>query len=183
MKVLTILAPGFEDLEALGTVALLRRAGMAVYLCSSDNTEKVTGKYNITVSSDILLKDVNVEDYDLLFIPGGMPGVDNLYENENVRQLVEQFNAKDKDFAAICAAPSILGRMGLLKDKDYTCFPGFEEFAQDGNYTGNNVTLAPKIITGKAAGSVHDFALAIIERYLGKEKMEEVKQDIYYNHQ
>lgn len=180
MKVLTILAPGFEDLEALGTVALLRRAGMTVDLCSVENQDQVSGKYEITVQCDVKLKDVSVDAYDLLFIPGGMPGVDNLYANEDVRKLVETFNEKNKDFAAICAAPSILGRMGLLKDTTYTCFPGFEAFGKDGEYTGESVESAPRMITGKAAGSVHDFALAIIERYLGKEKMEQIQQDIFY---
>lgn len=180
MKVLTLLAPGFEDLEALGTVALLRRAGMDVVLCSANNTERVSGKYNITVTCDLKMEDVLVDDYDLLFLPGGMPGVDNLYNNKRVREIIDEFWKKDKDFAAICAAPSILGRMGILKDKNYTCFPGFEKYAQDGRYTGTSVTTSEKVITGKAAGSVHDFALAIIERYLGKEKKEQVKQSIYY---
>lgn len=139
MRVLTILAPGFEDLEALGTVALLRRAGMTVDLCSVENKDHVSGKYQITVQADVKLKDVSVDDYDLLLIPGGMPGVDNLYVNEQVRQLVQDFANKDKDFAAICAAPSILGRMGLLKDVTYTCFPGFEEYGKAGKYTGESV--------------------------------------------
>lgn len=181
MKVLTLLATGFEELEAIGTITLLRRAGLGVDLCSVTNEDQVAGKYHTVVNVDIKIEDVEVDRYDLLFIPGGMPGVDNLYATPEVLEVVEKFHQQDKDFAAICAGPSVLGRLGLLKGREYTCFPGFEAFGKDGEYKGTSVVETEKLITGRAAGSVHDFAFAIIKRYLGEEKMEAVKTSICYD--
>lgn len=180
MRIVTLLATGFEDLEALGTVALLRRAGLKVDLCSTEESNWVQGRYQVQVKCDVQLTNVHVNNYDLVFIPGGMPGVDNLYNNKYVLELLKQFDKDEKEIAAICAGPSILGRLGLLKDRSFTVFPGFEQYGEGGKHVDESVVVSGRIITAKAAGNVHAFALAIIEKLLGKEKAHEVSESIYY---
>ena len=179
LKGIALLATGFEDLEAFGTIALLRRAGIEIDLSSTNN--QVTGKYGLTVNSDVTLDQVSFKDYQFLFLPGGMPGVNNLYQEEQVINLIKDFSKNNKLITAICAAPSILGKMGLLKDEPFTCYPGFEKDCIGGNYRDVPVIVSEHMITGRAAGSVHDFALAIIERIKGQEVMKQVKEAIFFD--
>ncbi|MDF2700073.1 MAG: hypothetical protein K0Q49_1629 [Haloplasmataceae bacterium] len=180
MKVLALLASGFEDLEAFGTIALLRRAKIEVTLCSVENKYQVTGKYGLNVNVDIKIKDINKPDYDVLFLPGGMPGVDHLLLEEKVLELVEFFMKENKIVAAICAAPSILGRLGLLKAKSFTCFPGFESFGVDGCYENVPVKVDGNLITGRAAGSVIEFSAAIIAKVSSEETSKDVLEQICF---
>lgn len=180
MKILALLAPGFEDLEALGTIALLRRAKLEVDVCSVENTKTITGKYNITVKADVKLKKVNPDLYEGLFLPGGMPGVENLFKVDKVKELVKYFVEKDKVLACICAAPTIPGRLGLLAGKNYTCFPGCEDDCKDGIHHDVNAITDGNIITGRAAGAVHDFAYEIIKKFKGEEFATEVMNHICY---
>ncbi len=179
MKVLTLIATGYEDLEAIGTIALLRRAKIDVDVCSVENLRHVLGHYGVNVEVDILLNDIDTSEYDALFLPGGMPGVDNLFKEELVHELVKHFSAH-KILACICAAPSIPGRLGLLKDKKFTCYPGFEDYCQGGIYQSEQVVVDNNLITGKAAGCVHEFAFAIIAKLKGVHMAEKIKTSIYY---
>ncbi|NLG82943.1 MAG: DJ-1/PfpI family protein [Bacilli bacterium] len=180
MRILALLAPGFEDLEALGTIALLRRGKLEVDVCSVENTKTVIGKYNITVKADVKLKKVNPDLYDGLFLPGGMPGVENLFKVDRVKELVQYFVENDKVLACICAAPTIPGRLGLLAGKSYTCFPGCETECKDGIHHDVSAITDGNIITGKAAGAVHDFAYEIIKKFKGEEFANQVMSNIYY---
>ena len=167
----------FEELEAVGTIALLRRAGLAVDVCSMKGKE-ATGRFDLTLSHLLHFHDVPMEDYDALFLPGG-PHYATLEKSEIVTQTIRSFIDQEKLICAICAAPTILGRMGLLKGKRYTCFTSMnEDFG--GTYVDAYCVQDGNIITGRSAAAVIDFAFLIITQLLGEEKAQKVKQSIYY---
>lgn len=175
-KVLCIMSDRFEELEAVGTIALLRRAGIAVTVCSLHGNQ-ATGRFDITLSDLASMKEATV-DYDALFLPGG-PHYKELSENTAVQEIILAFNDQQKYICAICAAPTVLGHMGLLKNRKYTCFTSMnEDFG--GTYMDQYTALDANIITGRSAAAVIDFAFVIIEQLLGKETCEEVKNSIYY---
>lgn len=176
-NVLCILTDGFEELEAIGTIALLRRAGINIDVFAIDANE-ATGRFQISLQN---LKDVSTLDihkYDMLFLPGG-PHYQALEANQDVMRVLDTFMKEEKPVAAICAAPTILGRKGYLKGKHYTCFTSMnDEFG--GTYVDTYTITDGNIITGRSAAAVIDFAFAMIEMIAGKEKTEEIKRSIYY---
>lgn len=176
-KVLCILTNGFEELEAVGTIALLRRAGIQIDIHAIDDTQ-ACGRFNLMISNLFNLKDVNLEDYDALFLPGG-PHYAKLESNEDVLNIIDIFMKADKFVSAICAAPTILGHRGYLKGKNYTCFTSMDEDF-GGTYVDQYAVRDGKIITGRSAAAVIDFAFEIISALLGEEKANEVKKSIYY---
>ena len=180
MKILALLASGFEDLEAFGTIALLRRAEIEVDICSVENKTQMISKYGVRVEADVLINQICSPDYDVLFLPGGNPGVENLFEVEKVKLLVEYFMKSDKIVACICAAPSILGRLGLLGDKIYTCFPGYEKLCVNGNYQDASVQVDGNLITGRAVGNIFEFTQALITKLKGKEFSQIIMDSIYF---
>lgn len=176
MKVLTILDNGFEELEAIGTITLLKRAGILVDIATFNKTEQ-SGSHDLTLSNIKDFNDINPDEYDLLFIPGGRH-YQALSKNKVVLNLILKY-ASMKKIAAICAAPTILGHLGLLKGVNYTCFTSLnEDFG--GNYTNTYAVKDKNIITGKSAAAVIEFAFLIIEELLGEEKAEAIKNQIYY---
>lgn len=178
MKVMCILTDGFEELEAVGAIALLRRAGISIDVFAMNN-EAATGRFEITLSNLKALNDAVISDYDMLFLPGG-PHYQKLEANKEVKDILASFiGDKNKYVAAICAAPTILGRLGYLKGKKYTCFTSMnDDFG--GTYVDTYTVRDGNLITGRSAAAVIDFAFAIIEALEGKEKAEEVKASIYY---
>ena len=177
MKVLCILTNGFEELEAVGTIALLRRAGITIDIYAIDDVQ-ACGRFNLMISQLNNLNDVNVNDYDALFLPGG-PHYAKLEANETVLNIIDIFMKANKCVSAICAAPTILGHRGYLKGKNYTCFTSMnEDFG--GTYVDTYAVRDGNIITGKSAAAVIDFAFEIIAYLLGEEKANEVKKAIYY---
>lgn len=177
MKVLCILTNGFEELEAVGTIALLRRAGIQIDVHAIDDNQ-ACGRFDLMISQLHNLKDVKVEDYDALFLPGG-PHYAKLEANEDVLSIIDVFMNANKCVSAICAAPTILGRRGYLKDKNYTCFTSMnEDFG--GTYIDQYAVRDGNIITGRSAAAVIDFAFEIISYLLGEEASQKVKQSIYY---
>lgn len=176
-QVLCVMSDQFEELEAVGTIALLRRAGIGVDVCSMKGNA-ATGRFDLTLSHLFNFHDINPDDYDALFLPGG-PHYVALEKSEPLRQTIQSFASQGKLICAICAAPTILGRMGLLKGKRYTCFTSMnEDFG--GTYVDAYCTQDGNIITGRSAAAVIDFAFLIIERLSGEDKAQEVKQSIYY---
>ena len=177
MKVLCILTDGFEDIEAIGTIAILRRAQIEVDVYALDATE-ATGRYNTHIVDLKNSKELDSSSYDLLFIPGG-PHYVKLEASDFVKNLILEFDAKNKYIATICAGPTILGHLGLLKNRNYTCFTSMnEDFG--GHYLDRYAVRDGKIITGKSAAAVIDFASKIIEVTEGKAKAEAVKNSIFY---
>lgn len=177
MNVMCILTDGFEELEAVGTIALLRRTGIRIDVYAIDHTA-ATGRFDITISNLADVKDVNTADYDMLFLPGG-PHYQKLEADERVLSILKDFMNQGKLVSAICAAPTILGRQGYLKGRKYTCFTSMnEDFG--GTYVDQYAVIDGTIITGRSAAAVIDFAFAIIEKLEGRKKAEEVKASIYY---
>lgn len=181
MRLLCLLSDGFEDLEAVGTGALLRRAGISVDYATvyGDNLKAVKGSQGTMVMPDRNMKEVNVEDYDGLFVPGG-PHAKRLREDANVLSLIRKFHEANKWMFAICAAPSVFGRAGIMDGVCYISFPGTESYLPDSTRMPDSVVRDGKIITGKGAGVVVEFALAIIEALLGEDKACDVKHRIQY---
>lgn len=169
-------ADGFEEIEAFTSVDVMRRAGLNVEMVSVTPDEIVTGAHEVPVLCDKNIANCDFCDADLLLLPGGMPGAATLEKCPELRKQVQRFVEEDKPIAAICAAPMILGKMGFLKGKKATCYPGFEQYLEGAECTGAPVEKDGNIITGKGPGAAMEFALAVVERLLGKEKVEELKE-------
>lgn len=169
-------ADGFEELEALAPVDVLRRAGIEVRMVGVTG-EMVRGRSGIEVKTEITPKEVDLADAEMLVLPGG-GGYVNLENSETVIKLVRDAYAAGRYVAAICAAPSILGRMGLLRGRKATCFPGFESALEGATYTGDPVCVDGKIITARGPGVAVDFALSLIEALRGKETATKIRAEM-----
>lgn len=177
MKILMVVTDGFEDIEAVGTLAILRRAQLDVTFAAIDNTHAL-GRYGVNITDLVNLKDVNIDEYDMLIIPGG-PEYIAEEKNPEFLKMVVNFASHGKYIAAICAGPTILGHLGLLKGKKYTCFTSMnEDFG--GTYVDQYAVVDGKFITGRSAAAVIDFGFAIVETLCGKEYAQKVKDSIYY---
>ena len=177
-KVALFLAKGFEEIEALGTVDILRRAQIDVVTVSITDYNVVTGAHNIPVTADKTFNDTDFTNFDMLILPGGMPGAKNLNEQEDLKNLILDFNSKGKLIAAICAAPLVLGGLDLLDGKRATCYPGFENELKGAIITGETIVVDGKITTGKGPGYVFDFGLRIVEQLLGLKARREVQNGL-----
>lgn len=177
-KVALFLADGFEEIEALGTIDILRRAQIPVQTVSITDNKNVTGAHNITVLADIVFSELDFSDVDALVLPGGMPGAKNLNEHEALKKQVKLFAEKGKNVAAICAAPMVLGGLGLLEGKKATTYPGFEPELIGAIATGEKVVVADNIITGKGPAFVFDFALQLVETIAGIGVRKEVQEGL-----
>ena len=160
------LADGFEEAEALVTVDILRRAGYKVTTVGIDKKE-ITGAHGIRVTADIKTGEYAPIDLEGVVLPGGMPGTLNLGANKTVCEAAKNAYIRDKVVAAICAAPSVLGKLGLLKGKAATCYPGFEAELTGARYVNAPTVTDGNIITAKGAGAVFEFGFAIIDRISG----------------
>jgi len=173
-----MLAPGFEEVEALTPLDYLRRVGQEVKLVGV-SSQIVTGAHGITVHCDTVVEELDTLP-DLLILPGGMPGTRNLERNAYVAKQIEACYWGEKMIAAICAAPSILGHMSLLEGKKATCYPGFESELQGAEVLPDPVVRDGRIITAKGAGVDNQFAFAIVEALCGKEEAETLKAAIQW---
>ncbi len=179
--VFVFLADGFEEIEALATVDVLRRAGVQVTTVSINHTEVVTGAHGIPVLADVMFEQAEYADADMLVLPGGMPGAANLDAHEGVCAALKAQAASGKWLAAICAAPMVLGHLGLLAGKKATCYPGFEGDLAGATYTAAPVEKDGNIITGKGPAVVLPFAYALAETLVGEEVVAQVKSGMLYN--
>lgn len=163
MQTAILLAPGFEEIEALATADILRRAGLQVLLAAvtDDQSLNVTGAHHITVACDVLADDLQPETLSAAILPGGLPGATNLAADRTVLALVQHVHDHGHIAAAICAAPIALKAAGLLPGRPYTCYPGFEQEIGDG-YTAAPVQTDRNLITGRGPGATPDFAFAIL---------------------
>ncbi|WP_373810992.1 DJ-1 family glyoxalase III [Porphyromonas macacae] len=175
-KAFIFLAPGFEETEAIGTIDVLKRGGVDIKIVSVTGDTFVESAHGVGIKADIYLPDVKVEEADALILPGGMPGAENLKKDMTVRSLVDAMYAKGGLVAAICAAPMVLGDLGLLKNKKATCYPGFESEMTGAVATGQPVEQDGNIITGKGPAFAYRFGLAILTYLRGNDVAEEVAQ-------
>lgn len=178
--VYVFLADGFEEVEALTPIDLLRRAGVTVQTVGVTG-KTVTGSHGVPMVADLLPEAVDLKQADMIVLPGGMPGTKNLYASDVVRAAVTEMIETDRYVAAICAAPSIiLGGMGVLQGKRATCYPGMED-----GMTGAQAQPLPcvqdgKIITGRGAGAAFDFALTLCAALVGQEKADQIADAVCY---
>ncbi|QLY40327.1 DJ-1/PfpI family protein [Hujiaoplasma nucleasis] len=179
MKLACLLADGFEDVEALATSALLRRAKFTVDFYSVYNQEKVTGAYHTVVTDLLKIKDLNPDDYDGLLIPGGRAAF-KIRDEQSVKDIARAFHQKDKWMFAICAAPTVFGLLGLLDGKKYISFPGTEKEMGQAIRVNEKAVRDEQFITGRSAGSVYDFVFKIIETIQGPDALQKFKENIVY---
>ena len=174
--IFVFLAEGFEEIEALTPVDVLRRAGLSVQTVSIMDEQMVTGAHGVPVLADTMFAEIQPEDAEMILLPGGLPGATNLDAHDGLSRMILDFAATEKPLAAICAAPLVLGNRGLLQGKRATCYPGFETYLQGAEYTAALVEKDGNIITGKGPGAAMEFAFAIVEKYCGIDKVNELKQ-------
>ena len=180
-KVYAFLADGLEEVECLAVVDVLRRSGVEVTLVSVTGDRKVTDSHGIELGTDALFEDVDPDVADVLFLPGGMPGTNNLKAHMGLRAAVECANKQGRRIAAICAAPSILGSMGLLKGRTATCYPGFEDQLTGVSYTSQGVVTDGNITTGRGLGFALDMGLELIRLLQGPQQAQKIAAAIQYN--
>ena len=171
---------GYEEIEALTAVDILRRAALPVKMVSITQEREVTGSHQITVKMDAVLSEVNFDHVEMIVLPGGMPGTKNLEACEALMEQVDAFVKADRPVSAICAAPSILGHRGHLKGKKACCFPSFEEHLEGAEVLSEPSVISGNITTGRGMGAAIPFALSILERYQGKEAADNMAETIIY---
>ena len=161
-------ANGFEEVEAIATLDVIRRAGIDIKSVGV-NGKEITGSHNITVKCDITTDDVSFDGLNGIILPGGMPGTTNLSADKTVNDYIDYCNEKGLLICAICAAPIILGRKGLLEGKEAICFPGFEEELSGAIISDKFVCKSNNVITAKGMGSAINFGLEIVAYFKGNE--------------
>lgn len=172
------LANGFEEIEALTAVDILRRAGIDVQTVSVSG-KKVKGAHNIVVIPDKLARHLRyTDDIEGIILPGGMPGASELDHSKIVKAAVQYCNSMKLPIAAICAAPMILGHLGVLRGKNATCYPTFESELTGATVQNAKVVVDDNIITGRGPGCSAEFALALVEKISGKETAEKIAESM-----
>jgi len=177
MKALIILADGFEEIEAVAPIDLMKRAGIGVVIAGLGKKE-ICGSHGIKIVADEIFDKSN-DNFDAVILPGG-PGHQNLMNDGGVLELVKNFYKSNKLCCAICAAPKVFDKAGILANKNYTCFPSVEKEIKNGNYLDEAFVLDKNIITSKAAGTSIDFSFAVIKELLGEAAAMSVIDKIYY---
>lgn len=180
IKAAVFFATGFEEVEALTVVDLLRRASFDVSMVSISNEPYVTGSHNITIKADQALTDVDFDSLDLFVLPGGMPGTTNLGQCELLCKELVKASMAGKVISAICAAPTVLGQLGILQGKKACCYPGMEGELPFAKPTTLPVTKDANIITSRGVGTAIAFALALVEEFNGKEASDALASTIVY---
>ncbi len=179
-KVGVLIAPGFEEVEAVTPIDLLRRAGINVVVIGIGGI-KIRGSHNIEISCDSIINSNGFEDLDGVVIPGGMPGAQNISESENAMNLIKNMNSKNGLIAAICASPGVvLGNTGILDGKKFTCYPGFEDRVSRGVHLLDRVVHTDNIITSMGPGTAMEFSLEIIRYFLGSEKYDAIAKALLH---
>jgi len=173
-SVLVPLAQGCEELEAITVVDLLRRAGVTVVTAGLDD-KPVQASRGMTLVPDMTLDAALTQEYDMVVLPGGLPGADHLDGDPRIRGLIKEMADKDRYTAAICAAPKVFASTGLLQGKKVTSFPGVLDAYDDLDYRTDPVVQDGKLITSRGPGTAMDFALALIENLVGKDRRDEVE--------
>lgn len=179
-KTYIFLADGFEEIEGLTVVDILRRAGSEAVTVSVTGNIEVRSSHAVGVKADRLFEETDFTDADMLVLPGGMPGTLNLKAHEGLIRLLKEADRQEKYIAAICAAPSILGELGMLNGRKACSYPSFEEYLNCGEVLAVPFVKDGHIITGRGMGAAIPFALELTALLEGREKAEEVRRAIVY---
>ena len=177
-KVFVFLADGFEEIEGLTVVDILRRGGVDTMTVSVTDTRTVVGSHGIGVEADGMFSQTDFEEAEAIVLPGGMPGTLHLGAHEGLCDLVCKADKAGKWICAICAAPSILGDLGLTEGKDVTSYPGFEARLKGGRYLTDQVVVSDHMITSRGMGTALAFALMILEKLTGCENAEKIAKSV-----
>ena len=179
-KVLVLLAEGFEMIEGLAVIDVCVRAKLKCDTASISNSREVKSSHGVIIKADKLLKDIaGNQEYDAIVIPGGIPGTYNLRDNEDVINIIKDYNNKGKIVAAICAGPIVLNKAEILNGKDVTSHPSVKDEFKDSNYIEDKkVVVSENIITSRGAGTAFDFGLKIIRQLGYKEVATNIKKAI-----
>ena len=180
-KVYIFFADGLEEIEGLTVVDMLRRAGIDISIVSISDTLSVTGSHKIRIEADMLLSDVSEDDGCMFILPGGLPGTTHLGNNEQLCRMLQDAAAKGKYVAAICAAPSVLGKLGLLSGKKATSYPGFEAQLTGADCRTDRVVVDGNVITSRGMGTAIDFAAELVALLKGRKAADDLKESIMYN--
>ena len=175
------LADGFEEIEALAPVDVMRRAGLSVTMVSVTDNRVVNGAHGIPVVADASFDELDYADAALLFLPGGLPGATNLEAHAGLGELL-QAKAKEEGviLSAICAAPLVLGGLGLLQGKQATCYPGFEDTMAGATYTAAKVTVEGNIFTACGPGAAWELGFTFVEHFCGTAKADELRKGMQF---
>lgn len=179
-KAAVFFGTGYEEIEALTVVDILRRAGVDTVMVSITEEKNVAGSHNIKVEMDAMIEEVDFAGLDVIVLPGGMPGTKNLEACEELMKQVDAFVAQDKLVAAICAAPSILGHRGLLQGRKACSYPTFESHLEGAEVLAQPAVIDGNIITGRGMGAAIPFGLAILEKLQGAEASNKMAETIVY---
>lgn len=179
-KVVICMADGCEEIEGLTVVDILRRAAVEIDMVSIMDTLDITGAHGIVFKADKMFSDANWDEYDGIILPGGGVGTNNLMAHEGLAAILKEFAAKGKLVSAICAAPSVLGQLELLKGKKATCYPGFESKLIGATSVAEPSVVDGNVITGKGMGTAIDFALDIVAYLIDEAKADELAKQIMY---
>ena len=180
-RVYVFLAEGFEEIEGLTVVDLLRRAKIGTETVSVTGKKEVTGAHGITVTADCLFEERDFKEAEALVLPGGMPGTKNLGEHPGLAGLLSAHYAEEKIIAAICAAPSVLGQMGFLQGRVAVCYPGFESMLEGAVVCSAKVAVDGNVVTSRGMGTAIDFSLKLIELLENKELSEEISGAVLHS--
>jgi len=177
MKILFPLADGFEEIEATTIIDILRRAGLKVVTAGLTNST-VKGSRGVKIIADELLDDINPEEFSAIVLPGGYPGYVNLSESEKVLEIVKEFNSRNKMVAAICGAPTVLAKAGILNNRNATVYPGLEKELP--NPMHQKVVVDGNIITSQGPATAMEFALKLVEILSGENKAQEISEQLLF---
>ena len=177
------MADGFEDVEALIPVDVLRRGGVEVVTVSTTEFPSVESAHGVSIETDLLFEQCDFSDADLLMLPGGMPGASNLFAHEGVCNAVKAQAAAGKKVSAICAAPAVvLAPLGILDGKRATCYPGFESALENATYTGDLVTVDGNVTTAEGPAAAFPYAYELLAQLVDKQTSDQVAEGMRYKH-
>ncbi len=177
-KIAVHLANGFEEIEAVSIIDVLRRADIDVVVVSVTGMIEITGAHHIKVLVDTLFEQVNYDEIYMIVLPGGMPGAANLDAHSGLKDVILKFNDENKLLAAICAAPLVYGNLGLLEGKQAVCYPGFETYLKGAEVLQIPYVESGNLITGSGPGNAIKFALKIVEKAVSQEKAELISKQM-----
>jgi protein deglycase len=179
-RVAVPLAEGFEEIEAITIVDVLRRGGVQVITFSLTSDREVTGSHQICISCDQLIGEVDFGSCDMIVLPGGMPGSMNLNNHAGLREVLLKMKSEGKFLGAICAAPLVLGNLGLADGVEMTCYPGFEKYLSGAKLSLDGVVADHKVITGRGAGFAMPFAIKLLEILSGESTAKNIAQKMLF---
>lgn len=175
-KIIIPISNGFEEIEAISIIDICRRANIEVIIAGVEDI-KTVGAHNIKIEADCKIEDINSNDFDMIVLPGGLPNAFTLAENSYVQKLLKEFKEKKKKIGAICAAPYALHKADVL-NKNFTCYPSFEEKIRLDGYSKEDIVIDENIITSKGPATATKFALEIVKILTSKETYENVKNGL-----